>query len=63
METIYYACVPSVTSMRVLPLASLRSEEVMCLRLFVVVVVMEMIYYACVPSFTSTCAAVSKFEE
>ena len=46
----------------VLQLASLRSEEVICLRVFVVVV-METMYYACVPSFTSMRATVSKFEE
>ena len=43
-----------------LQLATLRSEEGKCLRLFVVLVVMEKMYYA---SFTSMRATVSKFEE
>ena len=52
-----------VSSPFVLPLASLRSEERKCLRLFAVVVVMETMYYACVPSFPSMRATVSKFVE
>ena len=34
-----------------------------CLRLFLLVVVMETIVYTCAPSFTSMCATLIKFEE
>ena len=51
----------------VLPLASLRSEEVILKKIargyFLLVIVMETIEYTCAPSFTSMCAILSKLHE
>ena len=54
METMKYTCTPSFIPMRVLLLVSLRSEEVILKRCYILLVfAMETINYTCVPSFTS----------
>ena len=67
METMRNIHAYQVSPPCVLPLVSLRSEEVILKKIAggycLLVVVMETIEYKCVPSFTSMCAILSKFEE